>query len=73
MKKKILIIGSSGNLGNYLFRELKKKNDLIGIQRQKKKHFFECNDLADVNMNLKTFKLIKKKIFQFRCNNYMLW
>ena len=61
MKKKILIIGSSGNLGNYLFRELKKKNDLIGIQRQKKKHFFECNDLADVNMNLKTFKLIKKK------------
>ena len=53
MKKKILIIGSSGNLGNYLFKELKKKNDLIGIQRHKKKHFFECEDLSDVNMNFK--------------------
>ena len=35
MKKKILIVGSSGNLGGYLFKELKKTNHLLGIEKKK--------------------------------------
>ena len=26
MKKKIVIVGSTGNFGNFIFKELKKKN-----------------------------------------------
>ncbi len=61
MKKKIVIVGSSGNLGRYLFKELKKKNTLIGIERKKSINNFECNDLSNSKMNLATFKLLKKK------------
>ena len=61
MKKKILILGSSGNLGSFIFNELKKNTILVGVQRQKKQNFFQCKDLSDSNMNLETFKLIKKK------------
>ena len=61
MKKKILILGSSGNLGSFIFNELKKNTTLVGVQRQKKQNFYQCRDLSDSNMNLETFKLIKKK------------
>ena len=61
MKKKVLILGSSGNLGSFIFNELKKNTILVGVQRQKKQNFFQCKDLSDSNMNLETFKLIKKK------------
>ena len=61
MKKKILIVGSSGNLGGYLFKELKKTNYLISIEREKNLNNFICKDLSNYNLNLETFKLIKKK------------
>ena len=61
MKKKILIVGSSGNLGEYLFNKFKKKNHLLGIQRKKAQNNFICKDLSNSNLNFETFKLIKKK------------
>jgi len=61
MKKKILIVGSSGNLGKYLFDKLKKTNDLIGIERKKGLNNFSCKDLSNSNLNLETIRLIKKK------------
>ncbi len=61
MKKKIVIVGSSGNLGRYIFKELKKTHTLIGIERKKGFYNFECKDLSNYKMNLETFKLLKKK------------
>ena len=61
MKKKIVIVGSSGNLGRYIFKELKKTHTLIGIERKKSLNNFECKDLSNSKMNLDTFKLLKKK------------
>tara|TARA_B100000035_G_scaffold286694_1_gene271171 strand:- start:269 stop:967 length:699 start_codon:yes stop_codon:yes gene_type:complete len=60
MKKKILIVGSSGNLGKYLFKELKKKNYLLGIERKKSHNNFSCKDLSNSNLNFETLKLVKK-------------
>ena len=61
MKKKIVIVGSSGNLGKYIFKELKKTNNLLGIERKKSHNNYECIDLSNSKMNFDTFKLIKKK------------
>ena len=61
MKKKIVIVGSSGNLGRYIFKELNKTHTLIGIERKKSLNNFECKDLSNSKMNFDTFKLIKKK------------
>jgi len=61
MKKKILIVGSSGNLGKYLFNKLKKTNHLLGIERKKSFNNFSCKDLSNSNFNLETIRLIKKK------------
>ena len=61
MKKKIAIVGSSGNLGSYIFRELKKTNNILGISKKKNQNNFECKDLSNSKMNIDTFKLIKKK------------
>ena len=61
MKKKIVIVGSSGNLGRYIFKELNKTHTLIGIERKKSLNNFECKDLSNSKMNLDTFKLLKKK------------
>ena len=61
MKKKILIVGSSGNLGGYLFKQLKKTNHLLGIGREKNKNNFTCKDLSNSNLNFETFRLVKKK------------
>lgn len=61
MKKKILIIGSSGNLGNHLSESFKNKYIVTGIQREKKHNFFVCKDLSNFKLNIETFKLIKKK------------
>ena len=59
MKKKILIVGSSGNLGEYLFKELKKTNHLLGIERKKNLNSFICKDLSNSNLNFETFDYTK--------------
>ena len=59
MKKNIVIVGSAGNFGSYIFKKLKKTNKVFGIERTKKKNNFECKDLSNSKMNLETFKLIK--------------
>ena len=61
MKKKIIIVGSSGNLGGYILKELKKTNTLLGIERKKSNNIYECKDLSNSKMNFDTFKLLKKK------------
>ena len=61
MKKRIIIVGSSGNFGKYISKELKKTNNILGIERRKSLNNFECEDLSNSKMNFKTFKLIKKK------------
>tara|TARA_Y100000590_G_scaffold467795_1_gene648012 strand:- start:5574 stop:6272 length:699 start_codon:yes stop_codon:yes gene_type:complete len=61
MRKKIVIVGSAGNFGNYIFGELKKTNYVLGIERRKSKNNFECKDLSNSKMSLETFKLIKRK------------
>ncbi len=61
MKKKILIVSSGGNIGNYIFNKMKMKNNVLGIERTKNKNKFVCNDLSDSMKNIETFKLIKKK------------
>ena len=61
MKKKILIVGSSGNLGRYLFNKLKKTDYVLGVQRKNNQKNFLCKDLANSNVNFETFRLIKKK------------
>ena len=61
MKKKIIIVGSSGNLGGYILKKLKKTNTLLGIERKKSNNIYECKDLSNSKMNFDTFKLLKKK------------
>tara|TARA_B100000242_G_C43039642_1_gene484928 strand:- start:1300 stop:1998 length:699 start_codon:yes stop_codon:yes gene_type:complete len=61
MKKKIIVVGSAGNLGKYIFTELKKNHNVIGIERNKNRNNFVCKDLSDTKSNFETFKLIKKK------------
>ena len=60
--KKILIVGSSGNLGRYLFNKLKKTDYVLGVQRKNNQKNFLCKDLANSNVNFETFRLIKKSI-----------
>ena len=47
MKKKILIVGSSGNLGRYLFNKLKKTDYVLGVQRKNNQKNFLCKDLSN--------------------------
>jgi len=65
MNKKILITGSSGNLGKYLLQKFKKKNfDVISLSRKKnlEESFLRLNcDLSRPKEVLKTFKKIKEK------------
>lgn len=60
MKKKIVIVGSSGNLGNFIFEKFKKSNYVLGIGKKKNKNNFFCNDLSVFKNNLEIFKSIKK-------------
>ena len=62
MKKKVVIVGSSGNFGNFIFKDIKKKYKVFGIDRKKNHNNFKCDDLSDSVKNLETFKLIKQKI-----------
>ena len=62
MKKKIVIIGSAGNFGKYISKELKKKNIVIGVQRNQNDNNYGCADLSNLKLNLQTFRKIKKKI-----------
>ena len=61
MRKKVVIVGSAGNFGKYIFNELKKTNNVLGIERKKNKSNFECKDLSNSKINFETFKIIKKK------------
>ena len=61
MKKKIVVVGSGGNIGKYIFNKMKVKNNVLGIERTNNKNRFICNDLSDSTKNIETFKLIKKK------------
>ena len=61
MRKKVVIVGSAGNFGKYIFNELKKTNNVLGIERKKNKSNFECKDLSNSKINFETFKTIKKK------------
>ena len=70
MRKKIVVVGSAGNLGKYIYKELNKTDILIGIQRKKEQNNFECKDLSNSKMSSETFSLIKKTFF-FRRNNYL--
>ena len=69
MKKKIVVVGSGGNIGKYIFNKMKVKNNVLGIERTNNKNRFICNDLSDSTKNIETFKLIKKKKFENRCNS----
>jgi len=64
MKKKIVIVGSTGNFGNFIFKELKKKNLVLGIGKKNNKDNYQCTDLSISEANLKTFKLIRKKFIK---------
>ena len=61
MKKKIVIVGSTGNFGNFIFKELKKNNLVLGIGKKNDKDNYQCTDLSISETNLKTFMLIKEK------------
>ena len=61
MKKKVVIVGSSGNFGNFIFRNIKKNYKVLGIDRKKNHNNFKCDDLSDSTMNLETFGSIKQK------------
>ena len=56
MKQKILIVGSSGNLGEYLFQSLKQKFKVIGISRD-----FKTNSLSNFKATLEVFKKLYSK------------
>ena len=58
--EKIVVVGSAGNLGKYIYKELNKTDILIGIQRKKEQNNFECKDLSNSKMSSETFSLIKK-------------
>ena len=61
MKKKVLILGSAGQIGSYLFKYLKRKQYVpikFDIQRSK------SEDLR-VKNNIKLIKLVKKVDFVF--------
>ena len=60
MRKKIVVVGSAGNLGKYIYKELNKTDILIGIQRKKNKIILNV-DLSNSKMSSETFSLIKKK------------
>ena len=61
MKKKIVIVGSAGNFGKYISKELRKKNSIIGVQRNENNNNYGCADLSNLKLNLQTFRRIKKK------------
>tara|TARA_B100000886_G_scaffold336318_1_gene294859 strand:+ start:5598 stop:6296 length:699 start_codon:yes stop_codon:yes gene_type:complete len=61
MKKKIVIVGSAGNIGKYILKEFNKSNKAIGVERVANKKNFTCKDLSNSKLNLNTFKEIKKK------------
>ena len=64
MKKNVVIVGSSGNFGNFIFRNIKKNYKVLGIDRKKNHNNFKCGDLSDFTMNLETFKSIKQKFIK---------
>ena len=49
MRKKIVVVGSAGNLGKYIYKELNKTDILIGIQRKKNK----------IILNVKIFQILR--------------
>ena len=66
MKKKILLIGSEGSIGTSIFNSLKKKYEIIQVDKKKisKANYFNCN-MNNSKTASKTFKKIKKKFKDF--------
>ncbi len=61
MKKNIIITGSQGNLGRFLYKNLIKKNKVLGISRIKSSTSLS-SDLSNFVSVIDTFKIIKKNI-----------
>ena len=65
--KKILIIGSSKNLGNYLFKKFSKNSKVIrlssSLRTNKTKNIYNCNLLSFYELKI-TMLEIKKKYGQ---------
>jgi 3-oxoacyl-[acyl-carrier protein] reductase len=62
MKKKMILTGSEGSIGSQIYNFLKKKYDIIRIDKIKNlsKSFYSC-DLTNPIQTSKVFKKIKKK------------
>jgi nucleoside-diphosphate-sugar epimerase len=61
VKKNIIITGSQGNLGRFLYKNLIKKNKVLGISRIKSSRSLS-SDLSNFVSVIDTFKIIKKNI-----------
>lgn len=56
--KKIIILGSSGELGSYLSLKLSKSYDIIAVNRNKTKNYIDFSDRKSINKFLKQSKNI---------------
>ena len=63
MKKKMILTGSEGSIGSQIYNSLKKKYDIIRIDKIKNfsKSFYSC-DLTNPIQTSKVFKKIKKNL-----------
>ena len=70
MKKTILLTGSEGSIGSQIYNSLKKRYQIIRIDKIKNssKSFYSC-DLTNSNQTSKVFKTIKKK---FKKVNFLI-
>ena len=70
MKKTILLTGSEGSIGSQIYNSLKKRYQIIRIDKIKNssKSFYSC-DLTNPNQTSKVFKMIKKK---FKKVNFLI-
>ena len=68
-KKKILIFGSSGLLGNYLFKKLKKNFRVFGCQHKNKNNNFFNIDISYIDQTTNIIKKIKPDVI-INCIGY---
>ena len=63
MKKKIVIVGSTGNFGNFIFKELKKKNLVLGIgKKNNKDKLLKRTNKRKIMFSLKNIKLFRTQL-----------
>ena len=65
-KKKILVLGANGLIGNFIFNRLKKKNDVFGLSHshKKNKRIFKTDYK---NYTKKIISLINQSDFIINC------